>query len=183
MEVNGIIINPQHGEAGVHNIGISVASVNEGIDKEVLLNGVCGNKTASLRIIHEGLREIFRYSDGDFIPADGGTFNVLKVGDPIIPDVPDQPTETYTRLAYVECNGQQYFDLGYVVKENDAVECRYILTQISNSDKFLFGTNDGSYVIGSISITIQPMFVVVTSQHRASLTHLRTIMSSCTRIR
>lgn len=48
--------------------------------------------------------------------------------------------ETYTRLTYIECNGQQYIDLGYVVKEDDVIEADFILTKIANADTFLFGT-------------------------------------------
>lgn len=79
MEVNGIIINPQSGEAGTDiPISISVAAVNEGIDKVVEIDAICGNKSDRLTIVHEGLREPFVASDGDFVLADGGTFNVLK---------------------------------------------------------------------------------------------------------
>lgn len=51
-------------------------------------------------------------------------------------------TETYTRLTYIECNGQQYIDLGYIVKEDDIIEADFILTKIANADTFLFGTAD-----------------------------------------
>lgn len=79
MEVNGIIINPQSGEAGTDiPISISVAAINEGIDKVVEIDAVCGDKSDRLTIIHEGLREPFAVADGDFLLADGGTFNVLK---------------------------------------------------------------------------------------------------------
>jgi hypothetical protein len=50
--------------------------------------------------------------------------------------------ETYTRLAYIECNGAQYIDLGYIVKEDDVIEADFILTKIANADIFLFGTAD-----------------------------------------
>lgn len=79
MEINGFIINPQSGEAGANEISISVAAVNESLDKVVEIDAVCGDKEARLTLIHEGLREVFMASDGDFILADGGTFNVLKV--------------------------------------------------------------------------------------------------------
>lgn len=50
--------------------------------------------------------------------------------------------ETYTRLTYIECNGAQYIDLGYIVKEDDVIEADFILTKIANADTFLFGTAD-----------------------------------------
>lgn len=78
MEVNGFNINPQSGNAGANEISISVSAVNEGIDKVVEINAVNGDKTAKMTLIHEGLREVFEPSDGLFVLADGGTFNVLK---------------------------------------------------------------------------------------------------------
>ena len=79
MEVNGIIINPQNGEAGTHPIDFSITSVNEGIDKEVIVEGVCGDKGAPLRIIHEGLRQQFKFKDGSVLRmSNGGRFGVLK---------------------------------------------------------------------------------------------------------
>lgn len=78
MKVNGFDITPQSGDAGANEISISIAAVNEGIDKVVVVDGVCGDKSASLRLIHEGMREVFNASDGGFILADEGTFNVLK---------------------------------------------------------------------------------------------------------
>lgn len=54
MEVNGFIITPQNGEAGADMpIGISVSAVNEGIDKVVELNAICGNASDSLTLVHE----------------------------------------------------------------------------------------------------------------------------------
>ena len=50
--------------------------------------------------------------------------------------------ETYTRLTYIECNGAQYIDLGYIVKEDDVIEADFILSKIANADTFLFGTAD-----------------------------------------
>lgn len=50
--------------------------------------------------------------------------------------------ETYTRLAYIECNGTQYIDLGYIVKEDDVIEIRYIPT-VKESGRF-YGTVDST---------------------------------------
>jgi ribosomal 50S subunit-recycling heat shock protein len=33
--------------------------------------------------------------------------------------------ETYTRLTYIECNGQQYINTGYVVQEGDVIEITF----------------------------------------------------------
>lgn len=142
MDVNGFIINPQSGSAGVHDIDFSVAAVNEGIDKEVIVEGVCGDKNAPLLLVHEGKRQPFGLNGGGvFRIKGGGRFGVLKVGEPIVPPT---PLETYTRLTYIECNGQQYIDLGYVVKEDDVIESNFILTKVASADHFLFGTADAN---------------------------------------
>ena len=90
MEINGFNINPQSGEAGANEISISISAVNEGLDKTIEINAVSGDKSDKLTLIHEGMREIFQPSDGGFILADGGTFNVLKVGG-VEPDEPELP--------------------------------------------------------------------------------------------
>lgn len=48
-------------------------------------------------------------------------------------------TDTYTRLTYIECNGNQYINTGYVVQEDDVIEMYYISTSSSSADKALFG--------------------------------------------
>lgn len=53
-------------------------------------------------------------------------------------------TETYTRLTHIECNGQQYINLGYVVQEDDVIEMDYIRTSSTSADKALFGATDGT---------------------------------------
>lgn len=139
MEINGFIIDPQNGNAGIHEVGVSITSVNEGIDKEILIDGVCGDKSDTLTIRHEGLRQQFRFNDGRVLRmSNGGRFAVLKTGGPIV------PLETYTRLTYIECDGQQYIDLGYVVKEDDVIESNFILTKVASADHFLFGTADAN---------------------------------------
>lgn len=69
---------------GSGNAPISIASdVNEGIDREqtISVSTIEGNNPKSVDVIvrQTGLREIFMASDGDFLLADGGTFNTLKV--------------------------------------------------------------------------------------------------------
>ena len=53
---------------------------NEGIDREmdVTFVDVSGKVSVTRTVRQEGLREPFVASDGDFVLADGGTFNVLK---------------------------------------------------------------------------------------------------------
>ncbi|MBQ2855501.1 MAG: hypothetical protein IJE78_00460 [Bacteroidaceae bacterium] len=56
------------------------SDVNEGIDREqsIKVETTDKSKSASILVQQEGLREVFLPSDGDFVLADGGTFNVLK---------------------------------------------------------------------------------------------------------
>ena len=146
MEVNGFIINPQSGSAGVHDIDFSVAAVNEGIDKEVIVEGVCGDKSAPLHLVHEGKRQPFGLSGGGvFRIKGGGRFGVLKVGGV----TPDEPiVDTYTRLTHIECNGQQYINTGYILSETDTIEAYYDCV-VESVDKFLFfasGSNGSTWL-------------------------------------
>lgn len=56
------------------------SDVNEGIDREQSIKVETTDKSvsATLMVSQEGLREVFEPSDGDFVLANGGTFNVLK---------------------------------------------------------------------------------------------------------
>lgn len=58
----------------------------------------------------------------------------------------------YTPLTYIEATGEQYIDLGYVVKEDDTIEIMYFSTANANGEKMLFGASDGSTAT-SISIS------------------------------
>ena len=105
MEVNGIIINPQSGSAGTHDISVSIASVNEGIDKEVRIDGVCGDASARLTIMHEGMRQPIALKEGGvFRVANGGRFGVLK-------SVVELPYAE--ELEYLEGDGKQWLDTGF----------------------------------------------------------------------
>lgn len=50
----------------------------------------------------------------------------------------------YTRLAYIECNGSQYINTGYVVQEDDVIEMMYISTSTTSTDKALYGCYDAN---------------------------------------
>lgn len=56
------------------------SDVNESIDREMVVTYVDKDKKVSVAqtVKQVGLREAFNASDGGFILADGGTFNVLK---------------------------------------------------------------------------------------------------------
>lgn len=49
------------------------------------------------------------------------------------------PTESYTRLTYIEATGKQYINTGYVVQEDDVIDMYYISTSTTSADKALFG--------------------------------------------
>ena len=66
---------------GSGNGSASISSdINEGIDREQSIKVETTDKrvSATLVVSQEGLREVFEPSDGAFVLADGGTFNVLK---------------------------------------------------------------------------------------------------------
>ena len=56
------------------------SDINEGIDREQSIKVKTTDKSvsATLLVSQEGLREVFEPSDGEFVLADSGTFNVLK---------------------------------------------------------------------------------------------------------
>lgn len=53
------------------------------------------------------------------------------------------PTESYTRLTYIEATGKQYINTGYVVQEDDVIDMYYICSTVSTVHKSLFGVRDG----------------------------------------
>ena len=56
------------------------SDANEGIDREMTVTFVGAGQEIERVVRQEGLREVFSCLDGDFILADGGTFNVIKDG-------------------------------------------------------------------------------------------------------
>lgn len=170
MIVNGFDINPQNGEAGTYEIGFSPTTINEGIDKEIQVDAICGDKADTLTLVHEGMRQPFGLKGGGvFRVKGGGRFGVLKVGNPIDPPT---PMETYTRLTYIECTGEQYINTGYVVQEDDVIEMMYISTSTTSADKALFGCYDDN---GNIwfSIYSNTGYVRFGSSASASITNAR----------
>jgi|GEM_PF-1270120 len=100
-EGEGNIVATYEG-SGNGPVSITCDIANEGLDRsqDVIIRTTKGNnpKEESVLVKQPGLREVFMASDGDFVLADGGTFNVLK--SPI-------PNE-YTLVEYVESTGTQY---------------------------------------------------------------------------
>ena len=57
-------------------------------------------------------------------------------------------TDTYTRLTYIECNGKQYVNTGYILSETDTIEAYYDCV-VESADKFLFfasGSNGSTWL-------------------------------------
>lgn len=52
--------------------------------------------------------------------------------------------ESFTRLTYIECAGQQYINTGYIVQEDDIIEMNYISTSNTSADKALYGCYDSN---------------------------------------
>jgi hypothetical protein len=80
--------------------------------------------------------------------------------------------ETYTRLTYIECDGQQYINTGYIVQEDDVLEMMYISTSTTSADKALYGCYDSN---GNIwfSIYSNAGYVRFGSSASASVTNAR----------
>lgn len=110
----------------------------EGIDRvQSVVFRDAGQTIAIEKLVRQdGIRQPIGLSGGGvFRLANGGRFGVLKHGGV----EPPAPVETYTRLTYIECNGQQYINTGYIVQEDDVIEMLYISTSTSRADKALFG--------------------------------------------
>ena len=136
MEVNGIIINPQSGSAGTHDISVSIASVNDGIDKVVEVDGVCGDASARLTITHEGLRQPIALNGGGVLRvANGGRFGVLK-------STIELPYAE--ELEYLESSGAQYINTGVLVNPDYSIEVTFVMTQTKTTWDTLFGTRNSS---------------------------------------
>lgn len=80
MEINGFNIAPQSGNAGADiPISISITTINEELDKKINLDAVCGDKTDTLIVIHEGMREEYITADDEvYMTADNEIYGCLK---------------------------------------------------------------------------------------------------------
>lgn len=86
--------------------------------------------------------------------------------------VSERTEETYTRLTYIECNGQQYINTGYIVQDDDIIEMNYISTSTTSADKALYGCYDTN---GNLwfSLYSNTGYVRFGSSSSASLTNAR----------
>lgn len=110
---------------------------NEGIDREMTVTFKGAGQEIERVVRQEGLREVFSCTDGDFILADGGTFNVLKVVEPSWRD-------TYKEVEYLESTGKQYINTGVKVTPDYTVEVTFVMTQRNATWDTLFGTRNSN---------------------------------------
>lgn len=144
----------------------------EGIDREMEVLFVGGGASLPRKVRQEGIRQPIGLAGGGiFRLANGGRFGVLKEGG-VVPPTPPTPMETYTRLTYIECDGQQYINTGYVVQEDDVIEMMYISTSATSADKALYGCYDDN---GNIwfSLYSNTGYVRFGSSSSASVTNAR----------
>lgn len=106
------------------------SDVNEGIDREQSIKVETTDKSVSATLVvsQEGLREKFIPYDGDFILADGGTFNVLKDVNP------------YTEIEYIETTGTQYIDTGMIGDLDTSYEIEASTSSTTDGFMVLFGS-------------------------------------------
>lgn len=152
---------------------VFVSDANEGIDREMSVSFVdaSGSIVVERTVSQVGLRQRFITADGKvFCVLGGGRFGVLKEGG--VEPEPPTPMETYTRLTYIECTGEQYINLNYIVQEDDVIEMMYISTSTTSADKALFGCYDDN---GNIwfSIYSNTGYVRFGSSASASITNAR----------
>lgn len=128
------------------------SDVNEGIDREQSIKVETTDKSVSATLVvsQEGLREVFTPSDGEFILADGGTFNVLK-------GETQQEGMNVVLLVNAD-NGQTGIDVYNYMMDNSEVfsfneGLSYLWTAKDSDNIMLSGTFDG-VTLNNARITI-----------------------------
>ena len=113
----------------------------EGIDREqsVVFRDVAESVAVERVVRQEGIRQQFVTSDGKVFKVVQGRYGVLKGG---AEPEPPTPTETYTRLTYLESTGAQYINTGYVVQEDDIIEMQYTKPVRTTVEEYMFGASD-----------------------------------------
>lgn len=167
---------------GSGNNTITITSTeNEGIDREQTITVETTNKqiSESITVSQEGPREIFNASDGGFILADGGTFNVLK-GEKILPS-------NLTQVEYIDSNGSNYIDTGIVGRSGLSCEMKMLWLTMPTDTSMLSSRNGtirfymlhcfrgwcmgyGNYYSSGAPITTNTIYEISTSLHKGSQT-------------
>ena len=116
------------------------SDTNEGIDREMTVAFKGGDVSVEKIVRQEGLRQPFGLNGGGvFRIVGGGRYGVLKEG-----GVEPPVMETYTRLTYLETNGEQYINTGYVVQEDDVIEMQYTKPERTSAEEYFFGASDSN---------------------------------------
>ena len=123
------------------------SDINEGIDRTMEVSFVDANRSVIVKreVEQIGLRQQFVTSDSLVFKVSEGRFGVLKVGGVN----PDEPMETYTRLMFLESNGEQYINLDYIIQEDDIIEMTFIKPERTNASEYMFGSSDNSGALWS----------------------------------
>lgn len=110
---------------------VFLSDVAEGLDREISVSFIDKSRAVVVerKVRQEGMREVFNASDGTFLLADGGTFNVLKTAPPL----------DYRKLKWIESNGTQYIDTMFYPNNNTRVVMGIQLMLNLSSTSALFG--------------------------------------------
>lgn len=120
------------------------SDVNEGIDREQSIKVETTDKSvlATLVVSQEGLREVFTPSDGDFILADGGTFNVLKgeEGEVSLISFTIESTSYQAEegMTWGEWCNSEYNTDGYYIDDDDSISNQSVSAWIGTSGNYVF---------------------------------------------
>ena len=117
------------------------SDINEGIDRvqSITVETTQGSepKSESVQVTQIGLREVFEPSDGSFVIADGGTFNVLKFS----------WRDKYQEVEYLESTGTQYIDTGFKPNDNTRIVLKAKAKILNdNSSHWWYGVRKSSAV-------------------------------------
>lgn len=117
------------------------SEINEGIDRELSVTFKAGGLSVERTVQQTGMREQFVTADGLVFNAADGLFAVLK------PEfvAPVEPESPYTFVEYLQSDGKQVIDIGYVLTADDVITLNYSDPPANvTGDAFMFG-NYGTY--------------------------------------
>lgn len=78
-DAKGYEVYPRQGKAGTYEISVRPTYINEGVDTEENIEVICGDKTATIAVTHEGKRQPYGVVGGGvYRVKDGGRYLVLK---------------------------------------------------------------------------------------------------------
>ncbi len=72
--------------------------------------------------------------------------------------VPEIVPETYTRLTYIECTGEQYINTGYIVQEDDIIEMQFTKPVRTTVAEYFFGASDSTGISVSAYVSSNSIY-------------------------